>query len=190
MADSSTISVNLSSATIVELDNVTLSQATEPVSLPVSVLLGAADETILPIIDPIVDSTSIFGLGTGAVATGDKLLISTISGDSSGLTLNANGTWSFATMPAENIVLGLRVWDSVNQTMGQAGQITFDTEGSNAIISGISITLPKVLPTVDSVSTDDIILAGEQNALIVVNDAGLNPSATFGGVPITLTAQP
>jgi len=137
MATSSALQVTVSPSVVTSVSGVTLRAPSIVSTTPVQILLGAADETILTIVDPDTSNQSLFGLGTGAVDTGDKLLWKTVSGDSSDLTINPDGTWTWADMPSADVVIGLRIWDSSTETMGVSGQVTFDANGNSSVLKNV-----------------------------------------------------
>lgn len=89
------------------------------------VLVHDANELLLPIVSPVLDSTSIFSLGSGSVSTGDVLLYTAVSG----LTINPDGTYVFDAPPLSNQTMTVRVWDQGTGLSGTRGTITFDVAG-------------------------------------------------------------
>lgn len=169
MAVTSALQVSVGPSIVTTLGGVTLHAI--PSTTPVAVLVGDVGETLLPIVSPVTDSTSLFGLGSGSVATGDKLMYKTLSGDSSGLTINADGTWSWSTLPGEDVVVRLRVWDSGTGLVGTAGEFTFAGNGTVYALDGV-VLRPEVL-TVVTLPTD---LNRNAAASITLDNLALTPT--------------
>lgn len=145
----------------------------------VEVTFAQAGTTIVPIVDADTSSQSVLGLGSGNVSENDLMLWHTVSGDSSNLTINPNGTWQFSTAPTEDVVIGLMVYSQQNATTGAAGQIVFDTNGvahvlENVILRPAGLTLA---------SSPVQIVHGEQVSFTFDDVSG---SASYGNTRIFL----